>query len=114
MKLHINTVEDTEGLIFKKKIWRMDAQLELSEEEAKALKAHPEVGKITIGRGIVGTGMEMDISVEHLINGIKGWRFSTVANQTDFEQSIREGCADLKEHLARLGQMTSGPKTVEF
>jgi len=113
MKLHINTVEDTDGLIFKKKIWRMDAQVEFSDEEAKALKAHPEVGKLSMGKGTVN-GIEMNLPFQHLINGIKGWKFLTAAEQTNFEQLIRKSCANLKEHLSRLEEMTSGPKTIEF
>ncbi len=114
MKLHINTTESSRGLIFKKPMWKMDARIELSDEEMKLMKAHPEIGKMTLATGVFGDNTELACSVNSFIKGHKGSVFYNLANQTEFENAIREGCTKLKSHFERLREVKSGPRTEEF
>jgi hypothetical protein len=71
MKLHTNVTEGTRGLLFKSKTWKMDSRIELSDEEAQLLRAHPEVGKMTIATGRFHDGsMEIECSVNMLVKGM--------------------------------------------
>ena len=114
MKLHTNVNESSRGLIFKSKIWKMDSRIELSDEEAQLLRAHPEIGKMTLATGTFGDNTEIECSVNMLVKGMSNSVFHTLGNQTEFESQLREGCASLKSHFERLREVGSGPKTVEF
>ena len=94
-------------------MWRVVARIELSDEELKLVKAHPEIGKMTLATGIFGDNLELECSVNSFIKGHSGVHYS-LANQTNFENAIREGCAALKSHFERLREVKSGPRTEEF
>jgi hypothetical protein len=113
MKLHTNVVEKTSGLVFKKKYLEMSSQIELNEEEQTLVRAHPEVLKMTVASGRFTGNMEMDCSVGMLVKGMKESAFDSLADQTAFESSLREGCASLKGHFDRLREV-GGAKTQEF
>jgi hypothetical protein len=115
MKLHANTTEGSKGLLFKKKVWLFSARLELTPEELQLVDLDPTVRKKTIATGIFG-GMEIATTVNMLLKpeGLSNYQFDTLANQTSFEKELREGCAALKDHISRLGQVRSGPTTTEF
>lgn len=114
MKLHTNVTEGTTGLIFKKKIWKMSSRVELSPDEDVKYKAHPEIAKLPMAAGTFIGNYPMECSVGMLVKGMDDSAFDNLANQTAFEQALREGCAKLKTHFDRLGQVQSGPSTVEF
>ncbi|MDB5973982.1 MAG: hypothetical protein JWR07_742 [Nevskia sp.] len=120
MKLHLNTVESTSGLIFKTKIWLMDARLELTNAEATIVKAHRDIGKMVVGEADLTAnpnlpGEPEKITVNKLVTGITSYRFWSIQNQTNSEVSIREGCKALKGHLGRLVEVgTSGPTVEEI
>lgn len=118
MKLHLNTVESTTGLIFKAKVWHMDVRLELSDAEATIIRAHRDIANMVIGEANLSAVEEPvieQIKIKKLIEGIKGIRFWSIQNQTSCEASIREGCKDLKGHIDRLVQVgTSGPTVEEI
>lgn len=116
MKLHTETKEGKAGLVFKKTAYYMSYRLELSEEEQRILTSHPEIGKMIIGTGTFGVSspLEITISVNMAVKGSKESEFASLARQSEFEQSLRQGCAALKEHFLRLGQVGAGPTTVEF
>lgn len=92
----------------------MDTRIELSDEEARLLKAHPEIGKMTLTTGTFGDSMQIECSVNMLVKGMNGSVFHTLANQTEYERSLKQGCAGLKSHFERLCEVKSGPQTVEF
>jgi hypothetical protein len=114
MKLHTNVNEGSTGLVFKKKIWKMDSRIELSDEETRLLKAHPEIAKMTLATGTFGDNTEVECSVGMLVKGMQNSVFNSLGNQTEFEKSLREGCAGLKSHFERLREVGTGPKSVEF
>jgi hypothetical protein len=114
MKLHTNVNEKTKGLLFKKKYWEMDYQIELTDEERALIEANPEVKKLTLAAGIFHDNFPIDCSVGMAMKGSKGAVFNKLANQTDFEANLREGCKSLKSHLDRLREVSAGPRTTEF
>ncbi len=114
MKLHTNVTEGTTGLIFKKKTWKMAARVELSPDEEVKYKAHPDIAKLPMATGTFIRNYPLECSVGMLVKGMNDSAFDNLANQTAFEQALHEGCARLKTHFVRLGQVESGPSTVEF
>lgn len=116
MKLHMNTTEGKAGLIFKKPAYYMSYRLELDEDESRLLASRPEIAKTTIATGTFGVSspIEIEISVNMAVKGSERSEFGSLARQTEFEQSLREGCASLKSHFNRMREVSSGPTTVEF
>jgi RNA polymerase subunit RPABC4/transcription elongation factor Spt4 len=114
VELHTNVVDKVGGLIFKKKYWAMDSRIELNDEEQDLLKSNPEILNMTIASGTFIGNTHIDCSVGMLVKGMKGSTFESLANQTDFESSLRKGCAKLASHMKRLREVSNGPKTLVF
>ena len=120
MKLHLNTVEQKSGLIFKTPIWLMDVRIELSEAEAGVLQSHREIGKMVIAEVDMSFDPNVPIldkfTVNQLVNGITGHRLKSIQQQTAFETSVREGCKALKGHLGRHLEVggSTGPTVEEI
>ena len=117
MKLHTNVTEETRGLIFKKKVLRMAYRLELSPEEEVKYKAHPEIAKFPMAAGIFVGNYASECYVGDVVEGRTGdlaSAFDNISNQAAFEQALREGCAKLKAYYDRIGEIQSGPSTIEF
>lgn len=117
MKLHTDMTEETRGLVFKKKVFRMAYRLELSPEEEVKYKAHPEIAKFPMATGTFVGNYTSECNVGDMVKGRTGdlaSAFDTISNQTAFEQRLLEGCARLKAQFDRIGQIHSGPSTVEF
>lgn len=113
MKLHTDTNEAKEGLIFKKPIWKMNAQIELDAQEEAVVAQHPEIKKMIVATGTHGS-VDIEWSVGMLLKGMKGSRFTSLSAQSEFEAELREGCTGLKGHIARYLAVESGPTTQEF
>jgi len=117
MKLHTDVTEEMRGLIFKKKVLRMAYRLELSSEEEVKYKAHPEIAKFPMATGTFVGNYKQECNVGDVVRGRTGdlaSAFDSIGNQAAFEQALREGCAKLKNYFDRIGQIQSGPSTVEF
>lgn len=114
MKLHTEAKEGVRGLLFKSKVWKMNSRIELSPEEDALLRANPDVGKMTVAIGRFHAGIEIECSVKMLVKGMSGSVFHSLAQQTDFERQLREGCGSLKAHFDRLKEIGGGPQSVEF
>ena len=116
MKLHIETKEGKAGLIFKKTAYYTSYWVELNETEKRLLVSHPEVGKMTMATGTFGVAspLEIELTVNMCTKKSSESEFATLARQTEFEQSLREGCANLKEHFSRLEEIAGGPTVTEF
>lgn len=116
MKLHTNTKEGKAGLFKNKTVYHMQAQIELSDVERQILNQHQEIGKMIVATGTFGASspLEIECSVNMLGKGMDNCEFGSLALQTRFEAALQDGCRSLKEHFERLGQIGSGPATVEF
>ena len=121
MKLHTNTEEKVggKGKVHEgKKRWTMDVRIELSDEEQRLMEAEPQLKDMIIATGTFVGNYPEECSVGMLVDGLTGSAFDNLANQTKFEESVRQGCGELKGILDRLRdrlhEVSGGSKTVEF
>jgi hypothetical protein len=113
MKLQINRREEKKGLIFKKPVYFIDVNLEVTPEEAALIKKH-KWDSIVMAKGQVRHDFAIDWTVKNMIRS-NAYQFGEIEWAADFENQVIESARKLKANLEGAAGFTgSGPQEIEL
>lgn len=118
MKLTLNRREVKEGLLFKKTVYYLDVNLEVTPEEMSIIKKH-KWDKPTLFGGIFNDprGLHLGwITFQEVVAG-RPWKrgFDSIETLARVEREIIENVRIIKANLVAVaGWGTSGPQEIEL
>ena len=113
MKLTINRREEKEGLVFKKPVYYLDVDIDVTEDERALIKKHEWEGNI-LAKGVMKTGIVLEYSVKNML-GKNSYPFKRAEHLAYFESELIENAKILKANLEASSDFTgSGPREVEL